>query len=113
MTMGEDLPVMADGLDALGKAAVIAAQPGFTLLTLYDDGSIERMPIIGWRIAEGDRMPSPITLPNEVVNEECFVAEGVLMPDGRVRDLSRGKQPFASEAEWVATLIEAPREAGF
>jgi hypothetical protein len=81
---------LIDDLDEIEKALlpVVAAQPGYTLLTYYvewaEDGGrgIDRMPVVAWRIDGVTALP--VTPDSEEEKSSNCIGSGVLMPDGRV-----------------------------
>jgi hypothetical protein len=85
--------------------AIIAAAPGFQLLTAYAIKGATKTrifwgatPIIAWRIV-GDALPEPITL--EPAHTEA-ISTAIKQPDGSVIEPSW--DTFKDEAEWLAAV---------
>jgi hypothetical protein len=79
---------------------VVAAAAGSQLLSLFADGSVEREPIVGWRVKAGRAADDS--------KAERWVAKAVLMPDGSVKYRARD---YPSEAEWVSDALKDTPEA--
>ena len=106
---GETL-LLDDSFDAIERALlpVVAATPGYTVLSYYatggdDDGPwVERRPVTAWRIDKDVTLPvTPDTDDEHAFN--C-VGSGVLMPDGRVVQPYVGR--FVDEENWRAAMAE-------
>jgi hypothetical protein len=87
---------------------VVVAVPGYVHLRYYDDAeegehdireTVERMPIVAWRIA--DDIVFPVT-PDEDEASSNLIGEGVLLPDGRV--VQPFMELFDNEETWRAQM---------
>ena len=82
--------------------APIPAAPGYFAVTLLEDGTVCRMPVIAWRVAPGALSAEPIC------PDEPFGWWGILCPDGAV--ISPYEAIHASLDAWQAAMLENLRE---
>jgi len=86
---------------------IIPAQPGYTLLVLWDDEPTpRRYTVIGWKlIRDGDGFD--INVPVADSNDGDSESFTLLFPDGRVeeRDTESGTCFYATEEEWLAMRL--------
>jgi len=88
-------------------AAVVPAQPGFFVLTVWAEAGGDMLanahPVIAWRVPDAGYYAVPITV--DLFSNEPAAIE---MPNGRVVDQGGGQ--YASRADWLEAhrpIIEA------
>ena len=88
--------------DPARLVAPIPAAPGYFTVTMLEDGTVCRMPVIAWRVAPGALSAEP------VCPDEPFGWWGVLCPDGAV--ISPQEAAYASLDDWRAAVLEDQRK---
>ena len=88
--------------DPLRMTPPIPSAPGYFTITMLEDGTVCRMPVVGWRVAPGSLSAEPIC-----VDEPCG-SWGILCPDGAV--ISPYEGMHVSLAAWKAAMLENLRE---
>ena len=88
--------------DPARLVAPIPAAPGYFTVTMLEDGTVCRMPVIAWRVAPGALSAEPIC------PDEPFGWWGILCPDGAV--ISPYEAIHASLDAWKAAMLENLRE---
>lgn len=99
----------------LFNGTIIAAQPGFYVLTYcYDPSYLEKPfeywkhPVIAWAICteyNALSVPMPITI-EEAISVDDYCADTVLYPDGRVARCFEG-ETYESINEWIVATKAA------
>lgn len=88
--------------DPLRLAPPIAAQPGYFVVTMLEDGAVCRMPIVAWRVPPGALSAEP------VCPDEPFGWWAILCPDGSV--IAPQEAIHASLDDWRAAVLEDQRK---
>ena len=88
--------------DPLRLTAPIAAAPGYFTVTMLEDGTVCRMPIVAWRVPPGALSAEP------VCPDEPFGWWAVLCPDGSV--IAPQEAAHASLDDWRAAVLEDRRK---
>ncbi len=88
--------------DPARLVAPIPAAPGYFTVTMLEDGTVCRMPVIAWRVAPGALSAEPIC------PDEPFGWWGVLCPDGAV--IAPQEAAYARLDDWRAAVLEDQRK---
>jgi hypothetical protein len=88
--------------DPLRMTPPIPSAPGYFTVTMLEDGTVCRMPVLAWRIAPGALSAEPIC------PDEPFGWWAILCPDGAV--ISPYEAIHASLDAWKAAMLENLRE---
>ena len=88
--------------DPARLVAPIPAAPGYFTVTMLEDGTVCRMPVVAWRVAPGSLSAEPIC-PDEPVG-----AWAVLTPTGEV--IAPQEAVYASVDDWRAAVLEDHRK---
>ena len=80
----------------------IPAAPGYFTVTMLEDGTVCRMPVVAWRVAPGALSAEPIC------PDEPFGWWAVLCPDGSV--IAPQEAAHASLDDWRAAVLEDRRK---
>lgn len=88
--------------DPLRMTPPIPSAPGYFTVTMLEDGTVCRMPVLAWRIAPGALSAEPISV------DEAVGAWAVLTPDGEV--IAPQESIYASLDDWRADVLEDRRK---
>ena len=88
--------------DPARLTAPIPAAPGYFTVTMLEDGTVCRMPVVAWRVAPGALSAEPIC------PDEPFGWWGILCPDGSV--IAPQEAAYASLDGWRAAVLEDQRK---